>query len=115
VPVVPPDDRAAFERALAEAETRTWVLQLCISGMTPRSREAILNLKSVCDTYFPGNYELEVIDLYQQPELAARLQILATPTLLKSSPPPACKLVGDMSDTDATLRRLGIDTSEGGG
>ena len=108
----PIDKTAQFERALASAGAQTYVLRLCVSGMTPRSRDAIVNLKRVCDTYLPGHYELEVIDLYQQPEMAAEHQILATPTLVKYAPAPARRLVGDLSNTDATLRRLDIAPDE---
>jgi circadian clock protein KaiB len=76
--------------------------------MTPRSRDALINLKKICDAYLEGHYQLEVIDLYQQPALAATHQIIATPTLLKSYPPPLRRLIGDLSDTEATIRRLGI-------
>ena len=93
---------------MGEADTQLYVLRLCISGMTPRSRQALINLKQICDTYLKGHYQLEVIDLYQQPALAARLQIIATPTLLKSYPPPMRRLIGDLSNTDAAIQRLGI-------
>jgi circadian clock protein KaiB len=76
--------------------------------MTPRSRDALINLKQICDAYLDGQYQLEVIDLYQQPALAAAYQVIATPTLLKSYPPPLRRLIGDLSDTEATIRRLGI-------
>lgn len=99
---------AEFEEVLAKADAQMYILKLCISGMTPRSREAVRNLKQICDTYLEGQYQLEVIDLYQQPELAATHHIIATPTLLKSYPPPLRHLIGDLSDTAATLRRLGI-------
>lgn len=101
-----PNKTAEYEQAMAEAPV--YVLQLCISGMTPRSRDAIVNLKDICETHLKGQYQLEVIDLYQQPELAAQYNILATPTLLKSLPPPLRRLIGDMSDRAATLSRLGI-------
>ena len=80
--------------------------------MTPRSRRALVNLKRICDEYLEGNYELEVIDLYQQPELAARHHIIATPTLLKNLPPPVRQMFGDLSDTRATLLRLGFALKE---
>lgn len=99
---------AEFEGALANADAQMYVLRLCVSGMTPRSREALINIKQICDEYLEGHYQLEVIDLYQQPAMAATHQIIATPTLLKSFPPPLRRLIGDLSDTDATLRRLGI-------
>jgi circadian clock protein KaiB len=110
-----PDRKTAeYEAALAKADAQMYVLRLCVSGMTPRSREALANLKQICDEYLEGHYQLEVIDLYQQPALAASYQIIATPTLLKSYPPPLRRLIGDLSDTDATLRRLGISLRKDG-
>lgn len=103
-----------YEEALAEADAQMYVLRLCVSGMTPRSREAVTNLKQICQEYLEGHYQLEVIDLYQQPALAAAHHIIATPTLLKSYPPPLRRLIGDLSDTEATLRRLGIVTRKNG-
>ena len=91
-----------------DVDAQMYVLRLCISGMTPRSRDALINLKQICDAYLDGQYQLEVIDLYQQPALAAAYQVIATPTLLKSYPPPLRRLIGDLSDTEATIRRLGI-------
>lgn len=102
---------AAFEPATS-GESQIYLLKLCISGMTPRSRQALINLKHLCDEYLDGNYALEVIDLYQQPELAARHRIIATPTLLKNLPLPVRQMFGDLSDTKATLRRLGIAVEE---
>src|SRR3954468_15315993 len=78
-------------------DAQMYVLRLCVSGMTPRSRDALMNLKQICDAYLDGHYQLEVIDLYQQPALAAVHQIIATPTLLKSYPPPLRRLIGDLS------------------
>jgi circadian clock protein KaiB len=101
---------AEYEDALAKPDAQMYVLRLCVSGMTPRSREAVSNLKQICDKYLEGHYQLEVIDLYQQPALAASHQIIATPTLLKSYPPPLRRLIGDLSDTKTTLRGLGIVT-----
>ena len=94
------------------AETQIYLLKLCISGMTPRSRQAVQNIKNICEEYLAGQYELEVIDLYQQPELAARHQIVATPTLLRNFPQPLRQMFGNLSDTKATLRRLGIAIKE---
>jgi len=91
-----------------DVDAQMYVFRLCVSGMTPRSRDALINLKQICDAYLDGRYQLEVIDLYQQPALAAAHQIIATPTLLKSYPPPLRRLIGDLSDTEATIRRLGI-------
>lgn len=97
-----------FARASAETGTQLYVLRLCISGMNLRSRRAVENIKRICEEHLPGRYELEVIDLYQQPELAAKHQVIATPTLLKTLPSPARRLIGDLSNTEEALRRLGI-------
>jgi circadian clock protein KaiB len=97
-----------------DVDAQMYVLRLCVSGMTPRSRDALINLKQICDAYLDGHYQLEVIDLYQQPALAAVHQIIATPTLLKSYPPPLRRLIGDLSDTEATIRRLGIAVRKNG-
>ena len=99
---------AEYEETLSQADVQMYILKLCISGMTPRSREAVINLKQLCEAYLHGHYQLEVIDLYQQPALAAKHQIIATPTLLKNSPLPLRRLIGDLADTDGTLQRLGI-------
>jgi circadian clock protein KaiB len=97
-----------------DVNAQMYVFRLCVSGMTPRSRNALMNLKQICDAYLDGYYQLEVIDLYQQPALAAAHQIIATPTLLKSYPPPLRRLIGDLSDTEATIRRLGIAVRKNG-
>ena len=85
-----------------------YVLRLFVTGHTPRSLRAVDNIRRICETHLKGNYGLEVIDLYQQPELAAKHHIVATPTLVKSLPPPLRRLIGDLSDTAGSLRRLGI-------
>src|SRR5262245_20510921 len=102
------DTTAQYESTMAHADAQMYVLKLCVSGMTPRSRQAVINLRDICDAYLEGHYQLEVIDLYQQPALAAKHQIIATPTLLKDSPLPLRRLIGDLSDTEVTLQRLGI-------
>ena len=102
------DPKAVLPEPEPDVDAQMYVLRLCVSGMTPRSRDALINLKQICDTHLGGHYQLEVIDLYQQPALAAAHQIIATPTLLKSYPPPLRRLIGDLSDTEATIRRLGI-------
>lgn len=113
MPKNPPSVTAKYEHALTKADTRLYVLRLCISGMTPRSRTALRNIKEICETHLKGHYQLDVIDLYQQPELAVKHQVIATPTLLKEVPPPLRQLIGDLSDTAGTLRRLGITRESG--
>jgi circadian clock protein KaiB len=96
----PPDagDPPAAER---------YVLHLYVTGMTPRSAHSIKNLQAICDEYLEGRYDLEVIDIYQQPLLTKGEQIIAAPTLIKMLPLPVRRLVGDMSDRERVL--LGLD------
>ena len=102
------DPIAEFEQALAESKTQVFVLRLYVSGITPRSTEAIRNIKLICEKYLPGQYDLEVFDIYQQPEVTSAQQILAAPTLVKESPHPLRRLIGDLSDTERILQRLGV-------
>ena len=85
-------------------------LRLYVAGQTPKSIAAIANLRKLCDQYLAGAYDLEVIDLYQQPELAAEHQLVAAPALFKLLPLPPRKMVGDMSDTGRVLAGLGISS-----
>ncbi len=99
-----------FEQALKEMNTGKYVLRLYIAGMSPRSLEAIENIKRICDENLKGRYELEVIDLYQQPIFAKDGQIVAAPTLIKELPPPLKKLVGNLSNIERTLVGLDLHT-----
>ena len=96
-----------FEKAAARRDRAKYVLRLYVTGMTPRSTRAIANVRKLCEKYLEGCYELDVIDIYQQPTLAKGEQIIATPTLIKKLPLPLKKLIGDMSDTERFL--VGID------
>lgn len=98
---------AAFEKALAKSSRRKYVLRLYIAGMTARSAMAIANLKEICEEHLKGRYALQVIDLYQQPELAKGEQIIAVPTLIKKLPPPIRKIIGDLSNFERVL--IGLD------
>jgi circadian clock protein KaiB len=102
----PGDSTEAFERALAEPPT-TYVLRLYVTGSTSASVRAIANIKQICEKYLQGSYELEVVDLYQQPTLAKGEQIIAAPTLIKKLPLPLRRIIGDMSDTERVL--VGLD------
>jgi len=84
-----------------------WELRLYTAGQTPKSLAAIRNLKKVCEEHLPGRYEIEVIDLLQNPRLAKDHQIVAIPTLVRKLPDPIRKIIGDLSDTDRTL--VGLD------
>jgi circadian clock protein KaiB len=75
--------------------------------MTPAATRAIANIKKICEEHLAGRYDLEIIDIYQQPTLAKGERILAVPTLIKKLPPPIRRIIGDMSDKDRVL--LGLD------
>jgi len=87
-----------------------YVLRLYVTGMTPRSTEAIRNLQAICDEYLEGRYDLDVIDIYQQPALAKGEQIVAAPTLIRKLPLPMRRLVGDMSKREHVLMGLDLVT-----
>jgi circadian clock protein KaiB len=96
-----------FEKAAARRDQAKYVLCLYVAGMTPKSTQGIAKIKKICDEYLAGRYELKVIDIYQQPNLAKGEQIIAAPTLIKKLPLPLRRLIGDMSDTERFL--VGID------
>jgi circadian clock protein KaiB len=83
------------------------VLRLYVTGMTARSARAINNIRAICEEHLRGRYDLEVVDVYQQPVLARGEQIVAAPTLVKQLPLPLRRIIGDMSDKDRVL--LGLD------
>ena len=85
-------------------------LKLFVTGASPNSARAIANLKGICERYLTKKYELEIIDVYQQPLKAQHEQIIALPMLVKSFPLPLKRLIGDMSDTFKVLRGLGLNT-----
>lgn len=82
-------------------------LRLYVAGQTPRSLEAFANLKKICEEYLKGRYTIEVIDLMENPRLAAGDKILAIPTLVRKLPPPLRKIIGTLSDTERVL--IGLD------
>jgi circadian clock protein KaiB len=90
------------------AESKRYVLRLYVTGTTPRSLRAIASLKELCETHLQGRYELEIVDLYQKPELAAEGQVVAVPTLLNELPAPVRTFIGDLADTEKVLKRLDI-------
>jgi circadian clock protein KaiB len=99
--------QAALEKALAEKDSHHYVLRLYVAGLTPRSTQAIQNIRKICEEHLSGRYNLEVIDIYQQPVLAEGEQIIAAPTLIKKLPLPLRRFIGDMSRTEKIL--LGLD------
>jgi circadian clock protein KaiB len=99
-----PDDRAAGP---AKTKSETYILRLYIAGQTPRSIAALANLKKICEEKLAGRYQLQVIDLLENPKLASGDQILAIPTLVRKLPLPVRKIIGDLSNTERVL--VGLD------
>lgn len=93
----------------AEDEKSQLSLKLFVTGASPNSAKAIANLKNICEQYFDSKYDLEIIDVYQQPLRAKEEQIVALPMLLKFFPLPVKKLIGDLSDTKKVLKALGLN------
>ena len=98
---------AAFEQSWANPGRPLYVLRLYVTGMTPRSARAIANVKEICEEYLKGRYDLQVIDVYEQPVLAEGEQIIAVPTLIKKLPLPLRRIIGDLSDRERVL--IGLD------
>ena len=96
-----------FERLLDAKDDARYVLRLYVTGMTPRSTEAIAAIKALCDDRLANRYELVVIDMYEHPAEARDAQIIASPTLLRKLPLPLRRLIGNLSDRHRVL--LGLD------
>jgi circadian clock protein KaiB len=117
-PIFEGDLGAAFEQAAADASEEHYVLTLYVTGMRPRSQRAIENIRRLCEEHLRGRYELQIIDIYQQPSFAREAQIIAAPTLVKRLPPPLRRIIGDLSDDGRVLVAMGIkapDRSESSG
>ena len=93
------------------ADSETWRLRFYVAGQSPRSLRAFDNLKSLCEEHLPGHYEIEVIDLLEEPALARSDDILAIPTLVRRFPSPLRKIIGDLSNTERVLMGLSLDSS----
>ena len=89
-----------------------YVLRLYVSGSTSKSALAVENIKRICEQHLKNRYDLEVVDIYQQPSLAREEQIVAVPTLIKRSPPPLRRLIGDLSDLKKVLFGLDLGIRE---
>lgn len=102
------DKFKSFEERVKADSVARYHLRLYVTGATPRSLQAIESLKQLCEEHLKGRYELTVVDMYQQPELARKEQILAAPTLIKLLPLPLRRLIGDMTQTDRVLAGLDL-------
>ncbi len=108
----PSDMKNRMEKTLAGRQKEKFILRLFITGTTPASTAAILNLKKICDEYLDGRYELDVIDIYQHPEAARDEQIIAAPTLIKKLPLPIRKFIGNMADKERILAGLNLEAHD---
>jgi circadian clock protein KaiB len=99
-------------QAAQMAEPKQWQLRLYVAGQTPKSLTAFANLKRLCEEHLAGEFEIEVIDLLENPRLAKDDQIVAIPTLVRKLPPPIRKIIGDLSDTERTLVGLQLRSSK---
>ena len=93
---------------MSELETEKRKLRLYVAGMSARSSTAISNIRAICEQRYKDGFELEIIDIYQQMDMAERDNIIAAPTLIMMIPPPLRRLIGDMTDKDKVL--LVMDT-----
>lgn len=98
-----------FEENNDQLETEIWILRLYVAGQTPKSITAFANLKKICEEYLHGQYQIEVVDLLENPKLARQDQILAVPTLVRRLPQPIKKIIGDLSKTEKVLLGLNIE------
>jgi circadian clock protein KaiB len=85
-----------------------FILRLFVTGILPNSARAIKNMNAICDQYLKGRYELEIIDIYQQPSLAISEEILAVPVLIKKFPLPEVRMIGDLSNIEDVLKELDL-------
>ena len=98
----------AVDPALAAVPPVKYVMRLYVAGATVRSQQAILRAREICEKELKGNYDLEVVDIYQQPVLARNGQILATPTLVKELPKPVRRLIGNLADLSGFFAGLDL-------
>ncbi len=96
------------EKSLESKGTNVFVLHLFIASMDFKSVQAIRNIRDICEENMPGRYNLDIIDIHEHPTLARDNQIIAAPTLIKESPLPLKRLVGNFSDTERVLSGLGL-------
>ena len=96
-----------MKTATRKKQNDSWDLRLYVAGQTPKSIAALANLKRICQEHLQEKYNIEIIDLVRNPQLARKDQILAIPTLVRNLPQPIKKIIGDLSNTEKVL--LGLD------
>ena len=107
-------DLSTDPSARPEPTAPEYVLHLYITGATPNSTRAVRNIKNICEEFLKGRYELLIVDIYQQPELAQREDLIGVPTLIKRRPGLVRRLVGDLSNRERVLKALGIEPTADG-
>lgn len=104
----PEEGHEAMEAAATVRSGACYILRLYVAGPTAQSTRAIVNTRKICEEYFKGRYDLEVVDICKHPGLARSEQIVAAPTLVRQQPLPVRRFVGDMSKTERILAGLGL-------
>ena len=95
-----------------EDQSKTWLLRLYVAGQTAKSITAFTNLKRICEIHLKGLYQIEVVDLLVNPQLAKGDQIIAVPTLVRQLPPPVKKIIGDLAEEERVLIGLDLKSSQ---
>jgi circadian clock protein KaiB len=98
----------------APSPSHRYVLRLFVTGTTTRSQRAIANMRKICEAELAGQFDLEIIDVYQNPQATQELQVVATPTLVKVLPEPLRRIIGDLSDREKVLAGLDLKPAAGG-
>jgi circadian clock protein KaiB len=106
------DDSVPMESLPLGEETEQWHLRLYVAGQSPKSLRAFANLMRICEEHLDSRYDIEIVDLLENPQLAAGDEIVAIPTLVRRLPAPMRKIIGDLSDSDRVL--VGLQLRPGG-
>lgn len=107
-PKIHPKAKVKLKSEALTLQVEKYILKLFVTGILPNSARAVINIKAICDKYLKDRYELEIIDIYQQPTMALSEDIIAIPILIKKFPLPEVRLIGDLSDIEKVLAGLDI-------
>jgi circadian clock protein KaiB len=105
------DQIGDLDRYKKNSRAGAYVLRLFIMGASPNSIRAVENIKAICGKYLKGRYQLEIVDIHQQPQLAEGENVIAVPLMIKKTPYPERRIIGDMSDTERVLKSLDLTTN----
>lgn len=107
--IVDPPRVSRASQSGKERHLGRFILKLYVTGKTPRAETAISNLRRICDEELGGEYELQIIDVLDDPDAAEGDKVLATPTLIKQLPPPLRRIIGDLSNKEKVLLGLHVN------